>query len=677
MKRLQHFFLIGTLLCISWMSFMLCQTQSQGGLLIYPNGQIEVQTWDKRLTAEEVFQGLHQLAQTEELNLYKVDYRSQMPLRISVAEAIGDEKTKIKDWGETKELSLFHATEPLTQLKNMRDTSPASSYSFNDTSKLTKVIEGFAALGLKAKPIPPTTSEDIFYLFAYEQLLLPTAILFMGLILLFYYEVVQRYKEFAVKKLHGIYTRRLLWQFIIEKGRQFLIAYLLVTFIVFVSLYFYNSWQQVRFFIGLYITASLLFVVLYSCLLLSVVLFFNSINIRLLLKNHRPLRAIQIINNSAKFVYISLFLIVTTISLQTLNYTQSELARLDRWTHTKEWVTALQRNDGSIGTGVAENDSIYSTGNAFKRNMPAFNDAGGVLVSADEKIKLTSTNINQTVLAVNANYFKHNQLCFVNPTDNKKLERLRGNQLLVLVPQQFESQEEAIRHFFLEWFEFQKYVATDIYNEDHQLPPVKKVPLTVMINYIKANQTFFTYDVDAANPLVKNPIIIVLHKDNVDADYYDAKSSDNMLMPATFIEDHLKKETALKNIIVGSEPLYTQIQKKLSRLQHTLFINTLLVAMLMLICSVLTLASAALYCDNYKQKHFIMFTHGHSLWRRHRNYLTINGSFILVLLVCALFKGSTILIGLVGFVGACDSISILIALYLSEKRTRMTVLKGE
>lgn len=94
MKRLQHFFLIGTLLCISWMSFMLCQTQSQGGLLIYPNGQIEVQTWDKRLTAEEVFQGLHQLAQTEELNLYKVDYRSQMPLRISVAEAIGDEKPK-------------------------------------------------------------------------------------------------------------------------------------------------------------------------------------------------------------------------------------------------------------------------------------------------------------------------------------------------------------------------------------------------------------------------------------------------------------------------------------------------------------------------------------------------------------------------------------------------------
>lgn len=72
-----------------------------------------------------------------------------------------------------------------------------------------------------------------------------------------------------------------------------------------------------------------------------------------------------------------------------------------------------------------------------------------------------------------------------------------------------------------------------------------------------------------------------------------------------------------------------------------------------------------------------MFTHGHSLWRRHRNYLTINGSFILVLLVCALFNGSTILIGLVGFVGACDSISILIALYLAEKRTRMTVLKGE
>lgn len=117
-------------------------------------------------------------------------------------------------------------------------------------------------------------------------------------------------------------------------------------------------------------------------------------------------------------------------------------------------------------------------------------------------------------------------------------------------------------------------------------------------------------------------------------------------MPPTFIEDHLKKEPVLQNIIVGSESLYRQIVQKIARLHYGLTINMILVVVLLLICVGLTKASVALYCDNYQQKHFIMYTHGLSLWQRHRGYFLIQSSFMLVLLAVALFSGSVVLLSL-------------------------------
>lgn len=474
MKHLQHFFLLGTLLCMSWMSFILCQIQSQTGLFIYPHSQIEVQKWDKRLTAEDVFAGLQQLAQQQHINLYKIDYRLQQPLRLTIAEAIGDETAHKQAWGEATTLALFHANEPLNALANLQHSTPVSRYAFNDASKRTEVIAGFATLGLQATAIPVPTLRDVLLIYANEQLLLPAVILFIGFILLFYYEVVQRYQEFAVKKLHGFRTRRLLWQFALEKGRDFLFSYFCVTAVVFSVLYYYNGWQQVAFFVQLYLTASLLILIVYSSLLVSVSLFFKRLNIRLLLKKQRPIRLIQLINSSAKLLYIILFIVVTTISILTLKQAHSELARLERWTHTKALVTVLQRNNGSLGTGIAENDSIYFIGNAFKRNMPAFNAAGGILVSADEAILLPTTKKPQAILAVNTNYFNDNPLSFVETSSKKKLQRLVGDELLVVVPEQFRPDEAVIRDFFLEWFDFHKYIATTIYHEEHQLPSVKK-----------------------------------------------------------------------------------------------------------------------------------------------------------------------------------------------------------
>lgn len=259
----------------------------------------------------------------------------------------------------------------------------------------------------------------------------------------------------------------------------------------------------------------------------------------------------------------------------------------------------------------------YDIGLRVKALMPALNEAGGVLVVEHGELKPTDpgfTVFEAYSMSVNENYLKQNSI-FDVAGQRLDIGELAMNDLVVLVPEQYQQYEAKIKDRYLEWFDFQKYVTTTLYHEINPLGEVKHPNLTVDIRYIASQQRLFTHDVEVPSPFMNDAILTVITPETLDTDFHLSSLGRGVYTPLNFLESAPFKKSQLDEPIKQEQTVYDLALKKWQDTRANVLV---LIGLRPVLVMTYLLMRWAHIVNVIKRRHFVQMTHGIDFWRRHQ-----------------------------------------------------------
>lgn len=512
-------------------------------------------------------------------------------------------------------------------------------------------------------------------------------------VIVFIYNLVLSYKEFAVKKLFGFSNKKLIGSCFKYTAMSLLAAWALSYAIYIIYSLIKNG---LSFFVPYSLIVSSIILAVSLILLITIaicsVIFIKKINIGHMLKNKKPYRLIRALNGISKVVLSIASIVVLTLLLQNLNVVLNQNQDAKKWDFTKEY--AYLQLDLSDPDDDAQ---YYGFQNKCKEFFTITNSQGGVLMDVSDvllhpekkdKFYKDDPMWDSTVngVDINNNYLKINPIYDVNG-NRVLLEDENALNYTVLIPEKYQKYNQQIveyytkqKDFSLSGFKHYKPVSNSKYN--------KPTDLNLNIIYVKDNQTYFS-----VNPTIGNehnfeftdPVAVVYNEANIPPGsagafitqgFYYAKI-DNPNNPAASLQGSLK-QSGLDEHLIAAPSLYNYVatefynNTKLAGFYITLAVISLAMFVIIILVSTIN------YMNENKLILAVEKIHGFSFISRH--ILTYIKSLImwgLFFTVASIFFSSYHAQYITLALAAIDVLLRTITIKLKEINNTKDVLKGE
>lgn len=502
-------------------------------------------------------------------------------------------------------------------------------------------------------------------------------------VIVFIYNLVLSYKEFAVKKLFGFSNKKL-----IGSCFKYTAMSLLAAWAVSYAIYIIYSLIKngLSFFVPYSLIVSSIILAVSLILLITIaicsVIFIKKINIGHMLKNKKPYRLIRALNGISKVVLSIASIVVLTLLLQNLNVVLNQNQDAKKWDFTKEYAYLM--------LDLANPDDEVQRDNFENKNKVFFditNQNDGLLMrpsdsylQPDIKEKFYKGHPEwreeMSSVSINSNYLNINPI--FDTQGNQVILNNDSPVLYVLVPQKYYSDNQEIQAHY------EKYIASMLKSFKQGKPD--KIDLNII--YVKDNQNYFSINPTCGADrgfVYTDPVAIVYNNATMSGDsagafitqgYYYAKI-DNTNNPAASLQGALQ-QSGLDEHLITAPSLYNYVSTEFyNNTKLAGFYITLAVISLAMFV-IIILASTINYMNENKLILAVEKIHGFSFVSRH--ILTYIKSLImwgLFFTVASIFFSSYHAQYITLALAVIDVLLRTITIKLKEINNTKDVLKGE
>ena len=455
---------------------------------------------------------------------------------------------------------------------------------------------------------------------------LSLVIIFISILISYAYIVVYCYKQYALKKLFGSGNLKL----ILKQFKEMVLLYLAIEFIsctgLIAFLYFYNNWAQLKFFMYVIflVHATIFLLFCLSILILSLAIYF--IDIKLMIKNKKPLLTLAIINDITKFIFSATIFLLVVLLLNNLIKVKNQVDKLERWDFTKNYAFAYFdfgsdkiHNENDFWNSVdVFRGKAYKLHQLMKENNNLLMRPTNALISQESKMyymqdhrkpwapEMNSVDINNNYLKQNPIYDENGKRIDLSEYENKFV-------MTILVPEKYKRVEKEVIDSYQKYCDFRSEFTAQ--------------KLSLQLIYVKDNQKYFSM-----NPLLaadKNfeyvdPIAIVINNCSIAPDSASAYMTqgyyyfhiDNPNDPYESMNETIKK-LGMENNFITIASLYNFVEQKFYSTAQLMNIYFILAVICTVPYVVSLLATITNYIERKKQILAVKYINGCSFFKLH------------------------------------------------------------
>lgn len=679
--------------------------------------EVVVSDWGKECSVEEKLEQIETFARENNINIWKLEYEpsenndantynffcaignvddfnkklnNSFKVKSGLSEFNRGEFFANRDLGSSKQIGTIHSfyNDGLIKVRSMKDSDAVlDKYLFSSDHDLHE--EFISKMGFKQFKKAGGSYENKEFI---------SIILLLILFLLLYvasyaYHFIESYKKIAIYKSLGwksfdIIKLLVFKEILVINAVGCLLANLGLSIFVFL----YNHGNQFYEFMlkclkhDFWIMSLILLI---SCFIFS---FSKYVDIKLMVKNKKPVKLIQIIQGSLKFILVTAISILSIYNFGTIMVgvqARNEAKKLKDINHYMTY------NLNSI----YDSANVEMVANISQKCHKLFNleNEHNCVVAYKSVLYYSKLRSPEEMkkcfdsMYVNAEYLKHNAVYDLNG-ERISLDSEYGDHLTVLIPEKYREDESKLCDMINEWYESQIGVERYLSNKANKYIPQELDLKNIEKVYIKNGQNLFTYDVDKMS--ANEPILFVVNSDNVSKDlfltlfvtnsvYIDPEVTDN---EKAHLQDHLK-ECDLSQEVLSIESVSHKYNFRLHEIEEIMKTVSIIFAILLISIVALIFFIVVNYSERNKLIIAVKKLHGYSFIGRHYNYFVKN--------MCMYTITCTLLATLKQVLGDCvgnylsfvliltvslyilDSIMSTIFIKMTEKKKIYDITKGE
>lgn len=521
--------------------------------------------------------------------------------------------------------------------------------------------------------------------------IIPVILLYVLSLLTMIYYYFLEYKNSAVRLLNGYGVIDIWKKYFYEICKIYFSAAIISTtvmiFIMVGNLLFTLYWFEIitDYFLYQFIVG-MVFCFIMSFLFIRV----GGISIPVSIKNKKPLKQIQFINSFMKVIFSVVILYLLFVSFLTFSDSYRYYNKnASEWKQMKSYgimPTYSPLPSGNDPKGILEMfDKQYKL---FKYT----NDRGAILIQFSDAYKAKQNGITlkgvskyeeKTVL-VNNNYLKLNPIYGIN---NKSISvDENDDQLTVLVPEKYKSEEKELKNYLEGEYYLQKYKVKNTFLKDIGEKTSSSESIVVNIIWVKNNQSYFTFAdnlaKDTDNRFYDGIGMVLTNKNGNEAAWYDTSVGNegyfikltDKKVPYNSIKDQiefLSLQEYYPEIFNAYDSIENVLQTHLERTYQFLVVLSVVLLAYLFVSAFTTLN----YLEQFKYKHTIQTIHGYSYFRKHKVYLTcINFIWIIATLITFIF-GNLDFVYFIFFVFLFENFLIYLLIKKNEKKKMVQIIK--
>lgn len=424
-------------------------------------------------------------------------------------------------------------------------------------------------------------------------------ILYITLIIIILYDLLNSYKKIAVEKMLG-FSNFKIW----EKRIFPIMKIALLVFgicVVLCSIILFNEFNSLVFEFIKQIVHYYSVIIISTFIFSSLpFLYIKKIKIIYMLKNTRPTNTIICFNTALK-VIISIFLLIVSVNLlnefDILNNIHKE--KFNNWKNTKNYFVnnTIEYYEGTNGIDSFSTENIEICKSLYN----TFNKQGGILAKFDKYRILDSKyksgiDYQDNNIVINPNYLKSNIIYDING-NRVSISETESN-CIILVPQKYNNRQKKI-------LEYYKNILAGY--ESDSSNTIKEIKLI----WIKNNQNFFTYKVNIypnKNNCVQDPLAMVITESNAnDLNYLEVLGTGNFLIK---VSDNNVAINEINSIIgkyydlsIYQFPLfsvYESMGERITESQNKIATYSIIMVILIILMSIIIIQNIANYFEQNK-----------------------------------------------------------------------------
>ncbi|UPM55543.1 FtsX-like permease family protein [Gottfriedia acidiceleris] len=708
MKRLIFILLTITLIVVSFLTvkqFEYIQFQSFNKNDNNEIWNVHIEAGNPKNNKLENFQLLNAVALKAEVNLQRVSYEkdrnneNKVVYYVVLYEANKYfEKLKLKsgiflekssdyndflstvhtnDTHQVGQLEIFHSFDPIEirpmiaaeKTKDIKGTYTLYGIDKAESFKSKAAENGFIV------NISKDQAQSLITKYPYQEMLYKALLILCFLIALaIQYDVVNTYKEIAVRKLLG-YNFWHIGSYLIRKYIKVLFGAIAVGFLgLILYLYLYNQFQQLLPFLYFWVTNIIPLILIFIFIYLITWIGTKNINISQMIKNKKPIESLFYLNIVVRFILAIFLILGLQQGISTYLELKSTVDKHEKWSLLKDYSYL-----GVVATNISETMSLLENEKKKKQFQFLYKELesqGAFYISPSPYYLNNASNfplnpdpwgMDGKKVEINKNYLTINKIV---DTNNKRLqipENNSKNQITAIVPIKYKKYENSIKRTI-----GKDYIG--IYN----LKDLK--PVNVNIIYVKNKQTYFTY---STNMAVKNahqitdPITILVNDQfdprilanhiSMGYGFYTKNSGCNA--PFEMTQNTLKKYE-LHDIWQPNSIAYSSVELKIENDRKSLQLSTIYCTLYLLLATVLIFFSSMYYLEMNKQLLALQWIFGYMFFEKHSLvYLVILVFWNLTFMVSFFISSSNLLLKITFGLALFDILLISIILIIKEYQT--------
>lgn len=580
------------------------------------------------------------------------------------------------------QLEIFHSFDSI-EIRPMIAAEKTKDIKGTYTLNGAKNAEKFKKIAIKygfTVSVSKDQAQSLITKYPYQKMLYKASLILCLLIALaMLYDVINNYKEIAVRNLLG-YNFWHIGAYLFRKYIKIFLGSLTVGFLgLLLYLYFYNQFQQLIPFLDFWINNIIPLILIAVLIFIVSWLGTKSINISQMIKNKKPIKLLFYLNIVVRFI-IAIFLILgLQQGISTFLELKSTVDKQVKWSLLKDYSYL-----GVIATNVPETMSFLDNEkkkNQFQLLYKELESQGAFYISPSAYYMNNSSNIpldpnpwgmDGKKVEINKNYLSINPIVDINNKRLKISETSSKNEITAIVPIKYKKFESDIKRTIGKDY-------TGIYNEK-DLKPVN-----VNILYVKNKQSYFTYSTNMAeknNYQIMDPIAIIVNNqfdprilaNNISMGYgFYTKNSGNKV-PFKITQDTLKKYD-LNDVWQPISVAYSSVELKIANDKELLQLATIYCILYLILAAVLLFFSSMYYLEMNKQLLALQWIFGYNFLEKHNLvYLVILVFWNLTFMVCFFITSTTLLTQIIFGLAFFDILLISIILSIKEYQTTKQIL---
>ncbi|MBT2255914.1 FtsX-like permease family protein [Priestia megaterium] len=579
------------------------------------------------------------------------------------------------------QLEIFHSFDPIEirpmiaaeKIKDIKGT-----YTLNGIEKAEKFKKIAEKHGFVVN-VSKDQAQSLVTEYPYQDMIYKASLILCLLIALaILYDVINNYKEIAVRYLFG-YNFFDIGVYLFKKYIRTILGSLIIGFLgLLLYLYFYNHFQQLLPFLDFWINNIIPLILIVLFIFIIAWLATKSINISQMIKNKKPIKLLFYLNIIVRFIIAVLLILGLQQGISTVLGLKSTVDKQEKWSLLKDYsyLGIIATNDPKLF------DFDKKKRNQFQQFYKELESQGSLYISPSAYYSNNSSDIpldsnpwgmDGRKVEINNNYLSVNPIVNIN---NKKVdisETSSENQINVIVPIKFKKYENNIK----------KTIANDytgIYNEKDP------EPVDVNILYVKNNQSYFTFTTNMAEKNdyeIIDPIAVVVNSqfdprilsNNISMGYgYYTKNGDSE-SPFAMTQETLKKHN-LSDIWQPISIAYSSVELKIANDKEVLQLATVYCILSLILAAVLLFFSSMYYLEINKQSLALQWIFGYSFFEKHNVvYLVILVFWNFIFMISFFITNNILLLAKITFgLALFDVLFISIILGVKEYHVTKQIL---